>query len=348
MKRAEALSVREADQILSTLFVVQPVKTQRRRRTKAGCIALALAACLLSVCNVAAQDLGPNIRKLTDGIYVYVGNDRPDDLGPESNVGIVLTRAGVVVIDTGQNVLATRAVEAAIKKLTSQPVRYVIATETHGDHHAGDFVFSPPGVSIAHEGTTAALRDREPADPARVEKLRASSPEMRAAFEGYHFVLPDIEYRHKLTLNVGERTFELLYLGSGVHSEADTAVWLPKERVLFSASVVVNKQFNVIRPWLTIPDILAATKMFKGLNPEFVIPGHGAPGTVKIFEDMDQYYALLVDRVDKMVKEGKSLEQIQKELKMPEYDLWMSKNRIPGNIEMAYRFVSARLVFKDN
>ena len=312
--------------------------------------ALGLAACisLLSVCNVAAQDLGPNIRKLTDGIYVYVGNDRPDDLGPESNIGIVLTREGVVLIDTGQNVMAARAVQAAVKKLTAQPVRYVIATETHGDHHAGDFVFSPPGVSIAHEGTTGALKDREPGDPARVEKLRASSPEMRAALEGYHFVLPHIEYRHKMTLTVGERTFELLYLGSGAHSEADTAIWLPKERVLFSASVVVNNQFNVIRPWLTIPDILAATKMFKGLNPEFVIPGHGAPGTVKIFEDMEQYYALLVDRVGKMVKDGRSLEQIQKELQMPEYGHWMSKNRIPANIEMAYRFVAARLVFKDN
>jgi glyoxylase-like metal-dependent hydrolase (beta-lactamase superfamily II) len=309
---------------------------------------LAMCISVLMVSHVAAQDLGPNVRKLTEGIYVYVGNDRPNDLGPESNIGIVLTQEGVVLIDTGQNVMAARAVEAAVKKLTSQPVRYVIATETHADHHAGDFVFSPPGVSIAHEGTTGALRDREAGDPARVEKLRASSPEMRAAFEGYRFVLPDVEYRHKMTLNLGERTFELLYLGSGVHSEADTAVWLPKERVLFSASVVVNGQFNVIRPWLTIPDILSATKMFKGLNPEFVIPGHGAPGSVKIFADMEQYYAVLVDRVDKMVKQGKSLEQIQQELKMPEYDHWMSKNRIPGNIEMAYRFVAARLVFKDN
>jgi hypothetical protein len=34
MKKAEALSVEEAEQILSTLIVVQPVKTQRQRRTK--------------------------------------------------------------------------------------------------------------------------------------------------------------------------------------------------------------------------------------------------------------------------------------------------------------------------
>ena len=78
---------------------------------------------------------------------------------------------------------------------------------------------------------------------------------------------PQIEYRQKMTLNLGERTFELMYL-KGVHSEADTAVWLPKERVLFSASAVVVNQYNILRPFVTIPDILAAAKMMKGLNPE--------------------------------------------------------------------------------
>lgn len=311
-------------------------------------LALAVSLSVVAAGTVAAQDLGSNFQKLADGVYVYVGNDRPNDLGPESNVGIIITQEGVVLVDASQNVLAARTVQAAIKKLTSLPIRYVIATETHGDHHAGDFLFSPPGVGIAHEGTIGALKDRQPGDPARVEKLRASSPEMRAALEGYHFTLPQIEYRQKLTLNVGEKTFELLYLGRGAHSEADTAIWLPKERVLFSASVVVNNQFNVIRRWNTIQDIFAATKMFKALKPAFVVPGHGKPGTTKIFDDMEQYYTLLMERVDKMVKEGKSLEQIQKELKMPEYDHWMSKNRIPGNVEIAYNEVAARLVFKGN
>ena len=98
---------------------------------------------------------------------------------------------------------------------------------------------------------------------------------MRKALEGYRFVTPHVEYREKMTLKLGERTFELLYL-KGVHSEADTAVWLPEERVLFSASGIVVDQFNILRPFVTIPDILAAAKMMKALNPEFVVPGHGS------------------------------------------------------------------------
>lgn len=76
---------------------------------------------------------------------------------------------------------------------------------------------------------------------------------MREAFAGFRMIPPHIEYRQKMTLNLGERTFELMYL-KGVHSEADTAVWLPKERVLFSASGTVANQFNILRPFVTIPN----------------------------------------------------------------------------------------------
>jgi len=299
--------------------------------------ALVLAAIisLLLVRSIEAQDLGPQIKKFKDGIYVYVGKEL------NSNCGIVLTQEGVILIDSGHNPTDSRAILAAVKKLTSLPIRFLIDTEPHPDHTTGHFVFSPPAVVIAHEGATESMKNRERESPDRIQKLAAVSPEMRAALEGYRFVAPQIEYRQKTTLNMGERTFELMYL-KGVHSEADTAIWLPKERVLFSASAAVVNQYNILRPIVTIPDILAALKMMKGLNPEFVIPGHGTPGTVKIFEDTERYYDLLIDRVGKMAREGKSLDEIKKELRMPEYDSWASKDRIPSNIEAAYKVVKSK------
>ena len=299
--------------------------------------ALVLAAIisLLLVRSIEAQDLGPQIKKFKDGIYVYVGKEL------NSNCGIVLTQEGVILIDSGHNPTDSRAILAAVKKLTSLPIRFLIDTEPHPDHTTGHFVFSPPAVVIAHEGATESMKNRERESPDRIQKLAAVSPEMRAALEGYRFLAPRIEYHQKTILNMGERTFELMYL-KGVHSEADTAIWLPKERVLFSASAAVVNQYNILRPIVTIPDILAALKMMKGLNPEFVIPGHGTPGTVKIFEDTERYYDLLIDRVGKMEREGKSLDEIKKELRMPEYDSWASKDRIPSNIEAAYKVVKSK------
>jgi cyclase len=290
---------------------------------------------LVTVQAAAAQDLDPNIRKLVDGVYVYVGKNF------NSNCGIVLTQEGVVLIDSGHNPTDSRAILAAVKKLTSLPVRYLIDTEPHPDHTTGHFVFSPPAVIIAHQGATQSMLGREKETPGRIEKMAGSSAEMRAALEGYRFVPPQVEYRDRMTLNVGERNFELMYL-KNVHSEADTAVWLPKERVLFSASGIVVDQINIFRPFVTIPDILAASKMLKALNPQFVVPGHGQPGTVKIFEDSEKYYALLVERVGKLAQEGKSLDDIKKEVKMPEYANWASQERFPGNVEAAYKMVAGK------
>ena len=279
---------------------------------------------------VSAQELGPHFKKIKDGIYVYTAQLN------DSNVTIIETQEGVVLIDTGQTPKDSHIVMAALKKVTSQPVRFIIHTEPHQDHTVGNFAFSPPGIVIAHAGATASMKNAD--NPASIEKRMAVSPEMREAYKGYRLVTPNIEYRDKMTLNVGERTLELYYL-KNVHSEADTAIWLPKERIVFTAASVTVKRFGNHRPFVSIPDTLSAIKMMKALNPEVVIPGHGAPGTAKILDDMEQYYNLLLERVGAMAKQGKSLDEIKKELRMPETADWEGKDRFPNNIEAAYRAV---------
>jgi cyclase len=302
-------------------------------RLKAG--VLTIFAALVLTGSAFAQDLGPRVKKLADGVYVHTGK------GFESNSGIILTPEGVVVIDTGQNPIESRDIMETVKKLTSMPVRLVIDTEPHADHTTGHYVFSPPAIVVAAAGAGESMRGADANAPDRIQRLAASSPEMKAALEGYRFIAPHIEYHDKMSINLGGRAIELMYL-KGVHSEADSAVWLPKERVLFSASAYVVNQINILRPIVTIPDILAAGKMMKALNPEHVVPGHGTPGTVKIFEDGEQYYALLTERVGKLMKEGKSLDDIKKEVKMPEYASWGSQDRFPTNVDAAYRALGGR------
>jgi len=285
---------------------------------------------LLFATHLSAQDLGPQFKKIKDGIYVYAAKLN------DPNCSIILTQDGVVLIDSGNNPPDSLAVMKAVKQLTSQPIRYLINTEPHADHTTGHFVFSPPAIIIAHEGAGESMRKAY--DPERMKKLIAESPEMRAAFEGFRMITPHIEYRQKMTLNMGDRALDLHYL-KNVHSEADTAIWLPQERVLFSAASLAVKRFNNLRPFVSIPDTLNAIKMMRGLNPEIVVPGHGVPSTIKILDDMERYYGLLVERVGEMVRQGKSLEQIKKELRMPETADWEGKDRFPNNIEAAYRAV---------
>jgi cyclase len=290
---------------------------------------------LLSAAPSVAQELARQFKKVKDGIFVYAA------VLNEANSTIILTQDGVVLIDTGQSPKDSHVVMAAVKKLTSQPVRFIIHTEPHPDHAMGDFVFSPPAVVIGHAGSTASMQASESFTPARIEKQMSTSPEMREAFKGFRLVTPHIEYRDKMSLNVGERALELYYL-KNVHSEADTAIWLPKERVLFTAASVGVKRFGNHRPLVSIPDTQNAIKMMKALNPEVVIPGHGDPGTAKILDDMETYYNKLMDGVRQMAKQGKSLDEIKKELKIPGTEDWEGKDRYPNNIEAAYRAVAGK------
>lgn len=279
---------------------------------------------------VWGQDIGPGFTKVKDGIYVYAAKDG------NSTCSVVLTQEGPVVIDACQRPPDTHRLMAGIKKLTDKPVRFVIDTEVHNDHTFGHWVFSPPAVVINAEGAGDAMR--KGFDPKRVETLSAESAEMAEAVKGYKMIVPQLEYRNRMTINLGERTFELYYL-KNVHSEADTAVWLPKERVLFAASAANVKSIINLRPFVRFQDVLASYKLMKSLNPEIVVPGHGAVSTTKIFDEYEGFYNLLMKRVGEMAAQGKSLDQIKKELKLPEYADWAGQNNLPQNITVAYESV---------
>jgi cyclase len=179
---------------------------------------------LLIARRLLAQDLGPHFVKLVDGIYVYARD-------AQSNCGIIVTQEGVMLIDSGPHPPDSHIILKAVRQLTTQPVRFLINTETHNDHTAGNFVFSPPAIVIGAQGATQGIKSYY--DPERNEKLIAQSAEMREAFRGFRLVTPHVEFHDRMVLQLGGRTLELMQLNN-IHSDADTAIWLPKERVLLS------------------------------------------------------------------------------------------------------------------
>src|ERR1700735_1635132 len=147
--------------------------------------ALAIFASCAFIGAAGAQELGPQVKKLADGVYVHTGR------GFESNAGIIVTQEGVIVIDTGQNPYESRNIWATVRNLTSLPVRLVIDTEPHADHTTGNFMFSPPGIVVAAAGAGASMRAADRAVPDRIQRLAATSPEFNAALRDYRFVTPN-------------------------------------------------------------------------------------------------------------------------------------------------------------
>ena len=100
-----------------------------------------LAGTLFGVSQIHGQgllgvDFTPGLVPIADGVYVYEG---PLHLEGEAEVVrtnslVVVTDDGVVVVDGQDTPDEGRAMIAAIRAVTDQPIRFLINASPHGDH----------------------------------------------------------------------------------------------------------------------------------------------------------------------------------------------------------------------
>jgi cyclase len=100
----------------------------------------AAAAALIAVSNLVAQQAaGLDVLQLRPNFYMIAGAG--------GNIGFQVGVDGVVVVDSGSTSSAD-AVVAAIRKVTTQPIRYVINTSADADHVGGNAAIAKAGQTL--------------------------------------------------------------------------------------------------------------------------------------------------------------------------------------------------------
>ena len=131
-----------------------------RRRVLAGLIAAFPA---LAPAHAGPSDPKPcDIVQLAEGVYGFVWRNPAQD-PTESNALFIVNDRDVVVVDAGILPSSARRMAAALRKLTSKPVRYVVNTHWHDDHHQGNEVYRElwPAVEfIAHRDTRTDILEK--------------------------------------------------------------------------------------------------------------------------------------------------------------------------------------------
>lgn len=288
--------------------------------------------------------------KIADGIYYATSNGGPMTTG--GNHPIFVGERDVFLVDDGTTPAAARALLEDLKLITDKPVRWVVNTHFHYDHTDGNSIFGPEVQIIGHEYVRHAILDldvlhREPFKTAQVnlgnqiealkkqiadEKDAAKRADLQSQlaakqadwneFQALKPTPPTMTYSSKLTLYQGTREIQLLHLGRG-HTQGDTFVYLPKERILCTGDMMESQPAYMgdalFDEWLKTLDAV------KEMNFDTVLPGHGQPFHDKAL--ITAFQSLLRDfmaQVTELRKQGLTPEQAA-----PRVDLTAHKADFP-------------------
>jgi glyoxylase-like metal-dependent hydrolase (beta-lactamase superfamily II) len=234
-----------------------------------------------------AQDVKREITRVTDDVYRFQNQFHMNMF--------VITGDGVVVTDP-INEAAANWLRGEIAKLTDQPITHLVYSHSHGDHASGGTEYG--------EVPNVIMQQNAPEDIDLVEAT--------------------IRFSEQMSFVVGNKTFELTYLGPG-HGNDMLAMVVRPDNVAFVVDVVSSKRlFYRDFPGANVDDWIKQVRTVDGLDFEIMIGGHGPVGVKSDVADGITYLEELRAAVLKGLKSGQSVDELKQSVKMEKYRDWAS------------------------
>ncbi len=262
-----------------------------------------LVAALLALHTTLACALDVRFEPVAENVYAFIGDTGGRSVrnqGLNANLGLVVTPQGAVLIDSGATWQSARLIDDAVRRVTTQPVRWVINTGGQDHRWLGNGYFRTRGAElIAHASALPDMRARGG------EQLDALQRLLGAAAEGTVPVLPTrLIEGADARLELGGTVFELRHRGGG-HTPGDMMVWLPQSRLLFAGDIVYVDRLLAVIPVSNTKTWLAAFEVIEALAPTKIVPGHGRVTDLATAQAQTRdYLAALRERMKRAVDEG--------------------------------------------
>jgi cyclase len=299
----------------------------------------------------------PNLfstRKLNDHLYV-IAPSGPDMSNVGGNIGVCISDQGVLLVDAnyfldwrnGQAVPMAQSVVDEVRKITSQPIRWVINTHHHGDHAGGDPVLAKIAPIISHRnardrmlsGYQSAAKNA-PAAVARAqqefEAARAAKDNARIAqaqdqlgraqmnakmveLTDANGALPTITYDTELTFQLSSEEVHLYHFGRA-HTDGDTLVYFKTSNVIHWGDTFSNRWIPAMDASGNSLDWIAWLDKGIAVSPAAtMVPGHGAIGTQADVLKLRAFFTKLQSDVRQEIAAGRTREQAMDNVKDAEY-----------------------------
>ncbi len=209
-----------------------------------------------------------------------------------ANQGFVAEGDGCVVVDSGFHNRTALQILGRVRRLRPRTM-LLVDTHYHSDHVLGNGVFAAKGaVVLSHEKCRRSMQRKS---PVLLEKYRARDPRLAKILRGVEVSFPSLTFRDHVQIHVGRDVpLDVFHPGVRAHTDGDSIVHIPDERVVFSGDVLwVGYHPNLEDS--NIQGQIRALRMILKLNPKRIVPGHGAGcGTsevrrfVRYLEELDR------------------------------------------------------------
>ncbi len=252
----------------------------------------------------------------------------------------LVTTEGIILTDP-INTQTAKWLKSELKKRFDLPVKYLIYSHSHDDHSSGAAIYDE-AIIVAHENVVAEFEiwndlsvdipdfDGFDGDVKAFTEYRKANPA----------VFPDITFSDRMSIELGDKTVNLIYLGKG-HSDNLIAVHYPAESAVLAVDAVwIDRVSFLDLPYVHFfPDAFDGLRTIEAIDFDILLTGHGVHGTGKgaIGEKQDvtefrEYFEALYAEIVRAHDLGLTKQQAVETIELPTfqhlgmYDEWFKLN----------------------
>ncbi len=229
--------------------------------------------------------------RVSDDIYVFTS-----DLYAQVTASAIVTKEGIIVIDTLPFPSETREMIAYLNSTGQGPIKYLVNTHWHGDHTNGNSIFAPTVELVSHQRCQQALSEFGAAE-------LAASKETTNLLDGVHIRIPEVVFEEgEMVLHMGNKSVELALMPG--HTFDSTVAYVREDKVLIASDTVMPVPYFVWGDRHVFKETLR--EVLQKYNLESIVQGHGEvllrgeiPASI---ESSIRYLNILEDRINDIIE----------------------------------------------
>ena len=248
-----------------------------------------------------------------------------------ANIGFVVGRTAVAVLDPGGSRFDGEALRARIRAVTALPIRYVVMTHLHPDHVFGAVAFAADRPTYVAHARMAAMLDQ------RGQFYRAHLADALGQGAAGDYAVPTLAVADAAELDLGGRTLRLRAHATA-HTDNDLSLFDTASETLWAGDLLFVDRVPALDG--SIVGWLEELHRLRALPARQAVPGHG-PAKVawpQAAADQERYLSTLTREIRAIIQRGGDIEGAVETVGQSERGRWLLFDGYNGrNVTAAFK-----------